>query len=134
MESKIVRIKNNTDCRRRVEYLHRAYNVLLDPEREAKRESQPVEGGQRCASLTLSSRSLSVSTRTSRDEPTLRISRPSSASSRLSNRCSFCSSASGLSPSSIVPPTKSGFRSALRNASAMIAASAPENGVSVEWE
>lgn len=45
MESKIVRIKNNTDCRRRVEYLHRAYNVLLDPERKAKWESQPIEEG-----------------------------------------------------------------------------------------
>src|SRR6266403_3140376 len=90
MESRIVRIKNNTDCRR-VEYLHRAYTVLSDPEKEAKRESQPTEGGQRGGSLTFSSTSLSVSTRTSRDESTLRISRPSSASSRLSNRCSFCS-------------------------------------------
>lgn len=84
--------------------------------------------------MTLSPASLSVSTRTSRDEPTLRISRPSSASSRLSNWCSFCSWDSGLSPSSIGRPAKSGFRRAFRNASAMIAASAPENGVSVEWE
>ena len=40
-ESKIVRINNNTDCRRRVEYLHKAYNVLIDPEREEKRR-KPV--------------------------------------------------------------------------------------------
>lgn len=48
------------------------------------------------------SASLSVSTRTSRDEPTLRMSRPSSASSRLNSWLSFCSWPSGLSPSSIV--------------------------------
>ena len=47
-ESKIVRINNNTDCRRRVEYLHKAYNVLIDPEKEVKEKaSQQKESARR---------------------------------------------------------------------------------------
>lgn len=69
---------------------------------------------------------------TPRDEPTLRISRPSSASSR--SRMSSArtvpvgSESPGLSPSSVGLSVKFGFRSAARNASAMTAASAPLNG------
>jgi hypothetical protein len=66
-----------------------------------------------------------TSTFTFRDELTLLISRPSSASSLLRSSASFFAFSSGLS--SGVPPMNSGFLSAFLNASAMIAASAPEN-------
>lgn len=64
------------------------------------------------------------------DDPTLRMSLPSSASSRSmmsSGRAvgGSAGSASGLSPSST--GAKLGFRKAARNASAITAASAPEN-------
>jgi hypothetical protein len=55
------------------------------------------------------------------------MSLPSSASSRFMMSGVF-SGWSGLSPSSTGRLAKSGFRSAALNASAMIAASAPENG------
>jgi hypothetical protein len=68
--------------------------------------------------------SLNVSTLTPLDEPTLRISLPSSASSRVI-KSSFTS---GSGTSSSTGSVKSGFRSIFLNASAMIAASAPLNG------
>ena len=67
------------------------------------------------------------STCTPREDSTLRMSRPSSASSLFINTPLLAWSEPGLSPSSI-PPAKSGFRNAFLNASAMIAASAPEKG------
>lgn len=79
-----------------------------------------------------SAASLRVSTRTPLDDPTLRMSLPSSASS-LSNRplsaglsLGDSGSDSGLSPSSTGRPAKLGFRNMARKASAMTAASAPE--------
>jgi len=74
--------------------------------------------------------SLRVSTRTPLDESTLRIPLPSSANSRFIRAPSVpsgLSGFSGLSPSSTGELAKSGFRKAFLNASAMIAASAPEN-------
>lgn len=68
-----------------------------------------------------------VSTFTPRDELTLRMSRPSSANSRLING-SGTGWSSGLSPSSTGRSTKFGFRSMSLKAFAMTAASAPENG------
>lgn len=81
--------------------------------------------------VTVSAVSLSVSTRTPLDDPTLRISLPSSASSRLSILISGgwpCES--GLSPSSTgcsIPA----FRNWCRKASAMRAASALEMRLSL---
>jgi len=81
-------------------------------------------------SCTVSPLSLSVSTLTPLEDPTLRMSLPSSANSRLRSSSSLVSglSCSGLSPSSTGLPAKSGFRRAFLNASAMMAASAPEKG------
>lgn len=68
------------------------------------------------------------------DEPTLRISLPSSASSRpriispARDTAAADGSDSGLSPSSMGRSAKLGFRNAARKASAITAASAPENG------
>jgi len=90
-----------------------------------------MERGFQCGwSCAVSPLSLSVSTLTPLEDPTLRMSLPSSANSRLSSSSSFGSpvSCSGLSPSSTGLPAKSGFRKAFRKASAMMAASAPENG------
>jgi hypothetical protein len=77
----------------------------------------------------VSPESLSVSTLTPREELTLLISLPSSASSRLSTSASLCS---GLSPSSIGRSAKSGLRMTLRNAAAIAAASTAENGPPAE--
>ena len=69
--------------------------------------------------------SLGPSTFTPLDEPTLLMSRPSSASSLLRSSASFLAFSSELSSGD--PPINSGFLSAILKASAMIAASAPEN-------
>lgn len=84
-----------------------------------------------CRCCTVSPLSLSVSTLTPRSELTLRISRPSSASSRLISSSFPCSGPSGLSPSETGRLAKSGFLNIFLNASAIIAASCPLNGPSL---
>lgn len=67
------------------------------------------------------------STLTLREVLTLLISRPSSASSLLRSSASWACSSGLSSGDSVASPLNSGFLSAILNASAMMAASAPEN-------
>lgn len=101
-------------------------------QRKGKRKTHKEENVNSVVSFQVSSGQDCDSTLTPFDELTYRMSLPSSANSLL--RTTFPAASVSRSRSPFVSPSstdrtaKSGFRSFLRKASAMIAASAPDKG------